>query len=89
MSCSAACSLAFLLSRLLGGLLPFDPAREAMFALLAARDRWERTEQLPSSLAFVCLSSEEMGEIVDGGGLLVDVLRRDMAVALEREALGG
>jgi hypothetical protein len=67
-------------------LLPFDPGTEALFALHAAKDRWERTEQLPSSLAFVALSDGELRELVAGEGLLLEVLRREVARALEATA---
>ena len=66
--------------------MTFDPASEALFALFAARDRWERTEQLPSVVAFVALSDAELRQVVAGEGLLLEVLRRDMEEALDGEA---
>lgn len=60
-----------------------DLEREVQTAYLLARDRWERTEQLPSVASFLLLSREELDAIVAGEGLLLDVLRRDIREAFE------
>lgn len=65
--------------------MPLDVASEALFALCAARDRWERTEQLPRVVSFVCLSDEELRALVAGEGLLWEVLRRDVVAALDEQ----
>lgn len=64
----------------------FSLLEEAVFAYRSALDRWERTEQTPSEVGVVLLSREEMVGLLEGEGLLLDVLRRDIVRALDRAA---
>jgi hypothetical protein len=57
--------------------------REAAFALAAARDRWEVTEQMPTSMFFLCVSGTELRGLVDGRGLEFDYLAKLMKEALD------